>query len=282
MNTSHNKNRVVDHGWKNVFKNLIRCSNDDFPGTEGPKNKNNKTVVRAIDNTQVEHRDDKNDIFTMTTFYSNDSIIAECGSPINYDDVRLNCPSKEQYPSTSKGQNREKFKKCEYVNLDVNKLSAKQVDIYPTAHKIVSKMIKNLRREEKYIEYFKCFVVLIEESKKGKSVSEFELASEFSIGSYKAGIYNEQQNKEVKDKHKKVKSSRHVTFATHECPSSSSGAKNTNLQNNNKLNNKGRIEERIAKRSKILAKLSASYNFEDTYNALVEKLINLEEHYLNE
>ena len=39
MNTSHKKNRVVDHGWKNVFKNLIRCSNDDFPGTEEPTNK---------------------------------------------------------------------------------------------------------------------------------------------------------------------------------------------------------------------------------------------------
>jgi len=278
MNTSHNKNRVVDHGWKNVFKNLIRCSNDDFPGTEGPKNKNNKTVVRAIDNTQVEHRDDKNDIFTMTTFYSNDSIIAECGSPINYDDVRLNCPSKEQYPSTSKGQNREKFKKCEYVNLDVNKLPAKQVNIYPTAHKIVSKMIKNLHREEKYIEYFKCLLVLIEESKKGKSVSEFELASEFSTGSCKASVYNEQQNKEVKDKHKKTKSSRNVICATHECPRSSSVAKNDNLQNNNK----GRIEDRIAKRSKILAKISASYGIEETYNALMEKLINLEEHYLNE
>ena len=235
--------------------------------------------MRSIDNTQVEQRDDKNDIFTMRTFYRNDRITAECGSLIDDDYVMLNCPSKEKYPSTSKGKIRKKFKKFEYVNLDVNKLSAKQVDIYPTSHKIVSKMIKNLRREEKYIEYFKCFVVLIEESKKGKSVSEFELASEFSTGSCKAGVYNEQQNKEVKDKHKKVKSSRNVTCATHECPKS---WKNANLQNNNKLYNKGRIEDRIAKRSKILARISASYDNEETYNALVEKLINLEEHYLNE
>ena len=23
MNTSHNKNRVIEHGWKNVFKNIL-------------------------------------------------------------------------------------------------------------------------------------------------------------------------------------------------------------------------------------------------------------------
>ena len=131
MNTSHNKNRVVDHGWKNVFKNLIRRSNNDSPGTEQSQNKNSNTVVQEFNKAEVEEGDDKNDIFTMTEFHS---VTAECGSAIDDGDCRLNCPSEDDNPYTSTGQNREKSKKSEYLNLDVSKLSAKQKDIYPTAH----------------------------------------------------------------------------------------------------------------------------------------------------
>ena len=43
MNTSHNKNRVIEHGWKNVFMNVVRKGNNSavIPYENNQKNANN-------------------------------------------------------------------------------------------------------------------------------------------------------------------------------------------------------------------------------------------------
>ena len=43
MNTSHNKNRIIDIGWQNVFQNMVR-------GLVSTSNDNNTTLNRGIDN----------------------------------------------------------------------------------------------------------------------------------------------------------------------------------------------------------------------------------------
>ena len=146
-------------------------------------------------------------------------------------------------------------------------------------------MIKHLHEEEKYLEYFKCFVdcCFMDEHDKVDFVSEYEIGREFWNESCKSRVYDDKQHKKGKDKHKKGKSSGNLTCATDECSKSSSVARNANLKNNTLLNIKGRIEDRIASRSNILMKISSSYDdTEEIFKGLAENLINLEESYLDE
>ena len=96
MNTSHNKDRIVENGWKNVIKNIFGCF-VEFVGAFKIPNLNifRDTIVSEV--KPGDQRDDTNDkeIFTVTKTY--DDSKPSISRPFN----TLNCPTETEVPPSS-------------------------------------------------------------------------------------------------------------------------------------------------------------------------------------
>ena len=114
LNTEVIKDFIIANGWSKPIRTL-------FPSRKIGQAPNNNNELQANPNAAISHRVATKPIPTISGNYI---VTAECGSPVDDDDFRMTWPSEEHCPATTNGQNMEKFKKNEYINLDVNKLSA--------------------------------------------------------------------------------------------------------------------------------------------------------------
>ena len=139
MNTSHNKNRVVEHGWKNVFKNLLALKKDPtiVPDTL-------LTPSKGLEDTsdcRRKHPKDENNQRIFTTVSS-----GTISDSHKYPDFSKHAWVEEQ-PSTSKGYNRPN-ELCLALTRPDLKEKPKRNSLKTASHLLISKMIKHINEEK--------------------------------------------------------------------------------------------------------------------------------------
>jgi hypothetical protein len=229
-------------------------------------------VIEIGHKSASENRDEKDDIFTATKNYNN----FQSDNSTDDDRLRLNCPYDEQQPKTSVGCKEKQFKKSEHLELNINKQLPKEENIHTTEKKIISKMMKYINNEEKYMQYFNYLVAFSNDCRKGKVISEFELLYEFSPINW-TPCCNELRSKHLKGKQKQFKSRVNLINEVNNFSVTSSGMQNIDLKDVGKHELNRTKEHRIEMRIELLEKINSSYECSTTYNTLVDTLINLEE-----
>ena len=285
MNTSHNKDRVVQLGWKNVFKNIIGKGNNSVENDANISNET-KRKRKPLHKEKVPHvRETGEKIFTISPTKIDRYVKKLDNSWI------LDVPVDEE-PSTSKG--------VESSSSDISPLSPVMLigqEIHQEANKntpdelaktetedesddqitiekgLVSKMIIYIEDEEKYIQVFKDFVSLQDHCRAGKEISELLLEHETKY--YDPPIKNHSKNRNSKhndqsqDQIKSKTSSGNV--ASHP-----EGKRNLCSEQESSFDEQQNY--RRGKRQILLDKLTSYDTPHDlSYESLKEQLINLEE-----
>jgi len=263
MNTSHNKEKVVEHGWANVFKNVSRtsgktkCSN----GSEPMKQSHSKPSKLPYDKK-------KQGIFAISLSANNKVANKKAGSSQKV--------SIESEPCTSKGhKHTNKKHHTDVTTLNVNLLPQQFDKKQSILQRLIRNMIEHLNDEERYIEYFKEFVAHTDNQSDENATLEYQLNYEL--------LPNYIPEDTSKDNHHKRKGK--WPRQTTETPKQTSKPKLVEYpEDRNQLHNttifKGRKNDRIIIRRKILAEISACDEHEELYNALKEKLISAEESFV--
>ena len=263
MNTSDNKNRIVEVGWKNVFRNLFRPSKNPGINDDDDETKNNvptqtSTKEETVENSRKEElENNKNGINTISNSATPTNVASSnTAQNLLHHDIRVN-----NYMESAGHSN--------FVNLDVKNL-IKTSDNYKTRQKLVSRMIKCRHAEEKYIAYFRKLVALHEGDKTENILMDVELDDEYSC--------NMKQSNQTKDGkiRGKGKRSKQMDFQDDD-----QNWSNCNIENKTKLNFQGDLKERTLKRVELLNQIySLSHDKITQYDELIEWLIDLEESFL--
>ena len=175
MNSRHNRSRVVEEGWYDVFKNVfVVCSKTpvqplpDAVVSIAQNNKNKDDIGKThlqsanIYGCNLTAHDD-NQIFTI-------SRKLYLASPIN-DDIKisnLNVPANEQACSSNHGVEIDD----KYLSSDSDDLPGKDYYMFIRS-KMISEMLSNIENEGLYINHLKHFISFEEAVKRGDDVSNF-------------------------------------------------------------------------------------------------------------
>ena len=169
MNTSHNKDRVIEHGWKTVFRNVLGTK------TNGEVNEGHKCTAREDLEGQkqagkeLENEAAKN-IFTIG---STSSDIGDSKTPESSSDAVFNIT-----PCTSSG------KRCAYepnfADPARGRMTSRQIEErhYGTSITLILKLMENLNNEQKYIDHFKQFLIHESRCKKEDNAADHQCKHE--------------------------------------------------------------------------------------------------------
>ena len=140
MNTDFNKNRIVEHGWINILKNIIgKPNNSIFIDS------NESLDEKIASNNKSKGENKAKNIITTKIFVTESSGDPFAATHINDDDK----------PSTS----------MEYSN---------RIKV-PTYQHFVEEMLDKIDHEDEYLEVFQCFVKFIDHCKEGNDPKKFQL-----------------------------------------------------------------------------------------------------------
>ena len=261
MNTSHNKNRVIEHGWTNVFKNLFgKYNNASRISNALPDNCEN-IQNKKIQLKDAAHGKSNKNIFT-TTSSGNDTDTDQNVSAANIPSTA------EEEPSTSSGFKLINAENTGLQRLNVNTLP-KMDNNQDLSQKLVLEMFYHIDNEEQYIEYFKKLVANDEGCKNGDSLTIVDLEEEFSPAL--------QLDPSVIKSKLKTKGVRSTSTSLH---------KNENCAEDKMFSNNGTLmfeierSGRINERRQMLKKLIARNIEPNNYAILIEELINMEENFV--
>ena len=245
MNTSHNKNRIVELGWKNVLMNIIgRPDNSVEPNEEMGNDKHESQASKLKKKRKS----------SMPPTVNNKTYI----SVISSNALQSNL-LKDDSPSQSTSYEKR------YVPEDQVK-------------HIISSMIRCANDEEIYIEYFKKLVDFQDCRKKGTVYSDVAKEDIFSCACSPTN-------------HSSRKPSRRKGNYSGTLRTQRSVQKDRNIICNkqpldtnsvNRLGLKGQLKYRVTMRTEILKRLNDSSFKEDTHHNFIEKLIDLEETFVQE
>ena len=271
MNTSHNKERVVEHGWKNVFRNLIgRKSNTEILQTD------NK-------DTNLTNKDRLQQGFIKSKNHPLDHCVSEKCSTISSDNITDRSKVVDLFKQASLGDepctsNRQKAESKAYSHLsDTSSISPqhqnKNENITQT---LILKMIENINKEEIYIENFKNIVAHIHGGKNESIPSAFPLEVNMlpNFVSEDELFYT---NTRCKGKH----SNQPMTELSKDRRSGIL----MNVEELGELGNQqkmflGNKDDRIKMRGHLLDQLVNYDEHDEIYDSLLDKLIDLEESFV--
>jgi len=166
MNTSYNKYRVVEIGWKNVLKNIL--------GKCGKNRVSNLYTISSESNSSSTDTLKRKDSDTERSTDSTKPLIENCDNGPNekIEDIESHTSFDIVIPTTSKGCESQDKKDIGNPNVLPADFSDDEDDriVYPQEHKdkaskckeIILAMSNLLDNEEIYIEYFKKLVDLVE------------------------------------------------------------------------------------------------------------------------
>ena len=167
MNTSYNKYRVVEIGWKNVLKNIL--------GKCGKNRVSNLYTISSESNYSSTDNSKRKDSDTERSTDSTKPLIENCdnGPKEKIDDIESHTSFDIEIPTTSKGLFESQDKKDIEIPNAIPADSSDDEDdriVYPQEHKdkaskfkeILLAMNNVLDDEEIYIEYFKKLVDVVE------------------------------------------------------------------------------------------------------------------------
>ena len=263
MNTSHNKNRIVELGWKNVLKNMIFRSGSNSVEDIAKQTTDEKTNR----NFEKESKNKEPNSRKIST------IVAFSKGKVDKNFVADNTMTHNR-PSSSKGVDNPE---PDFVLLSVNSLP-RQTRNYETLMKLVLDL-KYFEKDENI--YLKCIQRLVkfqECIKVGKTysreISEDELIPRCAKGA---------KNKTLKSKGKRVRSPKNVPPGNDE--NNDLFSKDTKEEKHNISNQRpsliGDIKVRNSKRIGIIDQIDDSTGNDKLCYDLIEKLIDLEESFVS-
>ena len=287
MNTSHNKDRVVQLGWKNVFKNIIGKGNNSVESDPNFSNET-KTKRKPLHKDKIPHkRETGENIFTISPSKIDRYVKKVDNSWI------LEVPVDDE-PSTSKGvessssdisplspvilimqkihQGENKNSSDDLAKMETEDESEEQITIEKG---LVSKMIIFIEDEEKYIQVFKDFVSLQDHCRAGKEISELSLEHEMNY--YDPPIKNQSKNRNSKHNDQSLNHIKSNSSSENVTPHPE-GKRNLCPEQNLSLEEPQNY--RRGKRQMLLDKLKSYTRHDSSYESLKEELINLEEGFM--
>ena len=151
MNTSHNKDRVIEHGWKTVFRNVLGTKTNVVEVNEGSKCTADESLERQKQaGKELENEVGKN-IFTIG---STSSDISDLKTPESCSDAVSNIT-----PCTSSG------KRYVYEPNFADPASSRKASHQKeekhcrTSITLILRLMENLSNEHQYIDHFKQFLI---------------------------------------------------------------------------------------------------------------------------
>ena len=256
MNTSHNKDRIVEKGWKNIIKNLIGKPNNSIQ---------DNAIVPNAENIMLKRRRKRNSPNNELGLFT----IEKSMDPTDTSAIN---PALKQGPSHGKvqparfkpGRNTESLDEQDLE--DIN-------DENEIMNKLVLSMLTEIRDELSYISYFKQMVTHLDLCRRGESISTYDLEHEFS------SICSQQIKKQkVKGKKgRKLAPRRPNKSEDHSSLDISIETRKNGTIGSQKSSTNENLENMISRRSNLLRKIFISLDKKENYDMLIEQLIDLEE-----
>ena len=249
MNTSHNKDRIIETGWKNVIKNLTpfknnssSTSNIELSIQTSKQRKRNKKLTRnvAVDKCQktTQKLPEKHDLSNETDIFTVSTFRRKMDRDEAYDNPNLHTPFNEE-PSTSSGLSRPNLHKPVIIRCyseDESYLPS-QEDEHSFTLVQINNMIDSLRDEDLYMKHLRIISEYREDRKRG---------SKPTLSRY--------------------------TWLIQEIPHTNSTLPKPKMR--------GKIKERNLMRMDLLTKLRSSHDNPEEFNILLENLFDIEKQFL--
>ena len=284
MNTSHNKNRVIEHGWKNVFKNIAGKKNNEIsPEILSSMESKSQNQNQLIDDSE---RMNRNNIFTTIASKDTRKGTTDCSGPRVIPPIASTsngqlgtAPPKRKSSDSSLsssdsidltfGSYSKESSSCNSLILSADILNIKdKKQIF--ALKLIQKMSEAKDDEEKFLEHFKRLVSYEVFRKDKESFGVNELENEIFISHDNLmkviNTHGKSKGNKTKVKRKYNTSRNKVGISSKENKES----EQTSFQECLKT-------ERTIMRTDILSKLSSCYRKDFNYDSLINELIDLEE-----
>ena len=258
MNTSHNKNRIVEYGWINVFKNLITKKTNSV--SHDTSNDNENTGVYNISG-KLQHRENP-----LTKEMIGNSSQQHDLPRVDADNV---IPFVE--PSSSKGTSIPMV-----LGIQKRRQASKMHGEMVIRAQLISNMREHIDDAIKYLEFFKDFVQFEEHCKEGKDISAFKGNS--TMMKYYSATKNKPKNLNFNRKLKIFGSNEFKTGS--KCKDISLKNADTIFPDVNVSSEANQIETK-QNRILLLECLMLSSEQKSTHDAFTEQLINLEEGVIN-
>ena len=298
MNTSHNKDRITDDGWKNTIRNAIRLPfnlkmdcfqgslqnvEEGQPATTQPSSKirqrqemnyadqRSTSETRAVGLPANYKRDSRQIVHAEVYVISNSENTIQ---PSAHDYIYLpNVPDGQ--PSTSKGisKSRHRQKPVDFAQrptseTDSDNVSLQQSYRFYIGEKILSNMMNNMNNEEQYLHYFRQLIQFEETLKhEDACLKDFEIVHITDFQASKEGRVKRSNSqpraRSVSDKDKPI----HLSKSKSTLPQHI--AVQTDFI--------GRFSDRIDMRRNILENLHLYCSDEELYDIFLNRLLNFEE-----
>ena len=270
MNTSQNKNRIVEIGWKSVLKNILGISNNSVGNSE-----NTATVYYGGDDveTEIEQKGKKKKRSKQTGDVSvpgrNNSLRVNKRKDSAISDITLN--------GECSGYKETAIDKTNFTTLNVNNLEQRSHN-QDVLQILLSELMISGNDEERYMIYFKKFVAFQDSRKNGKVVSDIELEDEFLPNIKQSNKYISKISRN-KGTHNKPTG---LQIAVLEKELNRYKEEVSYKSNDRHLNLKGKLEDRFLLRTEILKDIRSASFAKQTkkYDDLVENFIDLEESFV--
>ena len=252
-NTSDNKNRIVEEGWKNVIKNMLKFTtkeNDNIDdrtnGDDSPSGSTTKTPMKEKKITTI----------------SNSSI-----SPKDSSKEDKSMEETSEHPRKSK-------KDLNFVGLNVKNLEG-PYEYYKAKQRLISSMIKCGNNEAKYKKCFKELITIQENQRSENVVVDIEFDDEFTI--------EPQPFNKSKRKNKGIGKNSKIGHHMNDSQEKALDRCAIDDQSQEKAKQKAELKARMQKRLELLNQIySLSHDDVNRYNEQIEQLIDLEEMFLQE
>ena len=261
MNTSHNKDRILEHGWKNVLRNMINCgkASRSDNGIEIDSKKNNMKPIKP-DNESVKL--DTKDVYTIQSLKNQ-----KC-TDVNNDSINLE-------PSHSKMLvDKAHSKPTCHQDIELPLLEFEEfqniLSLETLALKLMKDMSNCLEDESGYIDSFKELLRIVDCNKKEVRLSKYELELERSDG-YVA------KKESIKGKCKKIQKGEQRAKMS----AKQESIEKVQCSSVNHIDDKSKTL-RMRKRKQLINQIIVLHWNQDKFHFFLNRLIDLEEQFANE
>ena len=264
MNTSHNKNRVIEHGWKNVFKNVFGNTSSIPPSNH---NGNELSISKQCETENLSKPQNKDEDPMLGSHKSRRNLKKKDVLPESNGYVHNQQEATSiQEPGTSGS-----------LVLCPSNLSIKD-EKQAFALKLIQMMSEDINDEDRYLEYFKRLLSFEEDRKDDNFIQIVDLEVEIGFKQNKSmakvakNVTSKSKDKKSVLKTNKPKNNYSVNVEV--------DGKNKRDGNEKRKAPSGDLEHRIAMRTEIIDKLQTCYKKDVIYDSLINDLIDYEESFV--
>lgn len=269
MNTFHNKNRIVEYGWKNVLKNLLGMATNECSKVS-PENfvkskYNNEKNIDMSQKLEVEDLEETSSTPSGSDSSSNEVKLSNI-SKFNNNDISLSKIERSKAHTSTKSYNG--IIEYPFSHLDVKQLMAEDVKS-TLVNTLIDHLKNSLDNEEKYVFYFRQLINVHEDAKKGISCHDIRLKS-----------YYEDKNQQ---KFSNCKSVSPQKFKNAKRSSQVRSHKTSSIDKTTldfRKDFTGNIKERSQRRLEVLRKFENSYDYWKQFDLFLEEMIDMEESFI--